>query len=216
MNYRYNYNYLKKWLSANKINKRDILNALETTDYYSLSKWLNGKTQIPLNSLIRLCNTFQIPISMFFYDIDGPSETIFINSGEEYKEREYPTYENSKGGPRTLNPQAKFIKETVIPGLPKDDNIKQQELPTTPIKVECKENKENTEVEILKLKLSHHEEMYKLEQEYKKREDEIRLQFDKLYQIIENQTKELKYLHSQYSIKNNDYESSIVSEPPAI
>ena len=58
--------------------------------------------------------------------------------------------------------------------------------------------------------------MYKLEQEYKKREDEIRLQFDKLYQIIENQTKELKYLHSQYSIKNNDYENSIVSEPPAI
>lgn len=71
MNYSYNYGFLREFMEANKLSKRDLLQALGTTDYVGLNKWLDGKLPIHVIAMLRLCNYYNIPLSNFFYDQDG-------------------------------------------------------------------------------------------------------------------------------------------------
>ena len=68
MEYRYNYNFLLQWMEINQKTKKDVLRSLGTKDYGSVKKWMEGSLPMHVEAILRLCNTFSIPIGAFFYD----------------------------------------------------------------------------------------------------------------------------------------------------
>lgn len=76
MRIQYNYSFLGKWMQVNrKISIDTILQAIGTTSNNSLRLWEKGKSPMPVTSIMRFCNTFQVPISAFFYDMDADNDT---------------------------------------------------------------------------------------------------------------------------------------------
>lgn len=73
MDYSYNYRFLSEFREENKLSKRDLLEALGSSDYTGINRWLDGKTPIHLTAMLRLCNYYNIPMSRFFFDADGES-----------------------------------------------------------------------------------------------------------------------------------------------
>lgn len=72
MRYQYNYSFLEKWMNVNgKISVDTILQAIGSTSNNSLRLWAKGKNPMPVTSIMRFCNTFQVPISAFFFDKDS-------------------------------------------------------------------------------------------------------------------------------------------------
>lgn len=71
MDYSYNYGYLKKFMEAHHLQKKDILEALGCGDYVSLNKWLDGKVPVHICAMLRFCNYYNIPLENFFCDSDG-------------------------------------------------------------------------------------------------------------------------------------------------
>ena len=84
MEYRYNYNFLLQWLEVNQKTKKDVLRALGTKDYGSVKKWMEGSLPMHVEAILRLCNTFSIPIGAFFYDEEKikemPNADIILSS----------------------------------------------------------------------------------------------------------------------------------------
>lgn len=68
MEYRYNYKFLLQWMEINQKTKKDVLRSLGTKDYGSVKKWMEGCLPMHVEAILRLCNTFSIPIGAFFYD----------------------------------------------------------------------------------------------------------------------------------------------------
>lgn len=66
MEYRYNYNFLLQWMEFNQKTKKDVLRSLGTKDYGSVKKWMEGSLPMHVEAILRLCNTFSIPIGAFF------------------------------------------------------------------------------------------------------------------------------------------------------
>ena len=75
-NYRFNYNFLALWQKANKgvISRNEILRGLGTKNTGSLAKWKRGEVAMPIESMLRLCNTFDIDLSNFFFNNEKFSE----------------------------------------------------------------------------------------------------------------------------------------------
>ncbi|KGF29912.1 hypothetical protein [Prevotella histicola] len=98
MEYRYNYNFLLQWMEVNQKTKKDVLRALGTKDYGSVKKWMEGSIPMHVEAILRLCNTFSIPIGAFFYDEEKikemPNADIILSSlqpektgAEKYKSK---------------------------------------------------------------------------------------------------------------------------------
>ena len=75
-NYRFNYNFLALWQKANRgvISRNEILRGLGTKNTGSLAKWKRGEVAMPIESMLRLCNTFDIDLSNFFFNNEKFSE----------------------------------------------------------------------------------------------------------------------------------------------
>lgn len=77
MKYQYNYSFLEKWIEVNrKIPYKAILKAIGSTSNNSLSFYESKKTPMPIISLLRFCNTFNVPISAFI--VNNEEEEIHI------------------------------------------------------------------------------------------------------------------------------------------
>lgn len=83
-NYRFNYNFLALWQQANRgvISRDEILRGLGTKNTGSLGKWKRGEVAMPIESLLRLCNTFDIDLSNFFFDNEKFAEFQLHPSGD--------------------------------------------------------------------------------------------------------------------------------------
>lgn len=75
-NYRFNYNFLALWQKANRgvISRNEILRGLGTKNTGSLAKWKRDEVAMPIESMLRLCNTFDIDLSNFFFNNEKFSE----------------------------------------------------------------------------------------------------------------------------------------------
>lgn len=126
MKYQYNYSFLSRWMEANgRININTILQAIGSTSNNSLRLWEQGRCPMPVSSILRFCNTFQVPISAFFYDKDNdptrsamyvqPQEgDIFAPDGGYVTER--------KAGSRALlDPLDVTMIPSVVPGIVSSD-----------------------------------------------------------------------------------------------
>lgn len=77
MQYRYNYSYLAEWMEANaQIPVNTILQAVGSKSNNSLRSWEQRLCAMPIVSLLRFCNSFQIPIEAFI-----------CNTGEPFKDK---------------------------------------------------------------------------------------------------------------------------------
>ena len=73
MLYRYNYSYLTEWMEANeRIPVSTILQAIGSKSNNSLRSWEQRLCAMPVITLLRFCNSFQIPIEAFICDTGEP------------------------------------------------------------------------------------------------------------------------------------------------
>lgn len=72
MNYAYNYSFLREWMKCNPhINRKKILKGLGTKSYTSIRDWSDGLIPMPIMSILRFCNYFNVPLEYFFRDKDS-------------------------------------------------------------------------------------------------------------------------------------------------
>lgn len=126
MKYQYNYSFLSRWMEANgKININTILQAIGSTSNNSLRLWEQGRCPMPVSSILRFCNTFQVPISAFFYDKDGDSKYVQPHDGDIFSPDGGYVTERKAGSRALLDPLDVSLIPSVVPGLVNPDEQKQ-------------------------------------------------------------------------------------------
>lgn len=197
MNYSFNYGYLAKFREEHKLTKKDLLEALGSSDYTGISRWLDGKTPIHVTAMLRLCNYYQIPFEGFFFDADGESQLTIRPPMADSQTMPTDGYGIGQGAGKSIVETqvteriitSKAQAQAVADGLKrKEQQVKSQQraAETAPAASEHVEEPLPHEgltdsptplsesEAILRLRLEHAQEMMKLEREYRDREDHIR------------------------------------------
>lgn len=79
MRYQYNFGFLAQWSEANpKLAKGALQKAIGSKSNNRIKAWTNKKGPMPVLSMLRFCNTFNVPISAFFRDIDANTHPTVI------------------------------------------------------------------------------------------------------------------------------------------
>lgn len=141
MKYQYNFSFLNEWLEANpEIPKGDILQAIGSKANNRFKAWVRCEGPMPVISMLRLCNAFQIPLSAFFRDADAGTDGAVVpgmpmpNDILEPAQGYADNMDDRQQGERSiLNPLSVKVTTSVVPGvvakpIKVDDK---QELPTT-------------------------------------------------------------------------------------
>ena len=131
MRYQYNYSFLGRWMEANgRININTILQAIGSTSNNSLRLWEQGRCPMPVSSILRFCNTFQVPISAFFFDKDSDStrSAIYVQpqEGDIFAPDGGYVTERKAGSRALLDPLDVTMIPSVVPGLV-DSNEKEHD-----------------------------------------------------------------------------------------
>ena len=141
MKYQYNFSFLNEWLKVNpEIPKGEILQALGAKSNNRFKAWVRCEGPMPVISMLRLCNAFQIPLSAFFRDADAGTDGAVVpgmpmpNDILEPAQGYADNMDDRQQGERSiLNPLSVKVTTSVVPGvvakpIKVDDK---QELPTT-------------------------------------------------------------------------------------
>lgn len=135
MRYQFNFGFLSQWLEANPdIQKGAILYALGTKANNSFKAWAQGEGAMPIITILRFCNSFQIPISAFIKDLDAGKEDFTIPALPSKNDMMEPvggflSIDDRRGrGERSLlNPLDVKVVPSVVPGaVKKDEGTKTQ------------------------------------------------------------------------------------------
>ena len=141
MKYQYNFSFLNEWLEANpEIPKGDILQAIGSKANNRFKAWVRCEGPMPVISMLRLCNAFQIPLSAFFRDADAGTDGAVVpgmpmpNDILEPAQGYADNMDDRQQGERSiLNPLSVKVTPSVVPGVTakpiKVDDT--QELPKT-------------------------------------------------------------------------------------
>lgn len=125
MKYQYNFSFLNEWLKANpEIPKGEILQALGAKSNNRFKAWVRCEGPMPVISMLRLCNAYQIPLSAFFRDADAgtdgavvpgmPMPDDILEPAQGYASS---TDERQHGERSMLNPLNVQIAPSVVPGV---------------------------------------------------------------------------------------------------
>lgn len=125
MKYQYNYSFLSEWLEANpNIPKGEILHVLGAKSNNRFKAWVRGEGPMPIISMLRLCNAFQIPLSAFFRDADAgtdgavvpgmPKPNDILEPAQGYADN---TDDRQHGERSMLNPLNVRVRPSVVPGV---------------------------------------------------------------------------------------------------
>ena len=138
MKYQYNFSFLNEWLKANpEIPKGEILQALGAKSNNRFKAWVRCEGPMPVISMLRLCNAFQIPLSAFFRDSDAgtdgavvpgmPTPNDILEPAQGYADN---TDDRQHGERSMLNPLNVQVTPSVVPGVVtkpcKADDIQEQ------------------------------------------------------------------------------------------
>lgn len=129
MRYQFNFGFLSQWLEANPdIPKGAILYALGTKANNSFKAWTQGEGAMPIITILRFCNSFQIPISAFIKDLDAGKENFSMPALPSENDMMEPvggflSVDDKRGrGERSLlNPLDVEVIPSVVPGAVKKD-----------------------------------------------------------------------------------------------
>lgn len=213
--YRYNYNFIRQWMRENQISKKEVLDALGIKDYASLNRWTSGEYPIHIDAMLRLCNTYNIPLACFFFDSDrlkniierDPEAKRIAATMEENGGREKNEAKVGRGAGR-ISPEAIIRKQsTRLPDY--IDTLSNPIVEKAPTELPVTDATDD--LEVLKIKLSYEREIMRIERATRERENEIRREcqsnFDaertRLLDMIErlnNETTRIKRERDELSI----------------
>ena len=125
MKYQYNFSFLNEWLKANpEIPKGEILQAIGSKANNRFKAWVRCEGPMPVISMLRLCNAYQIPLSAFFRDADAgadgavvpgmPMPDDILEPAQGYAEN---TDDRQHGERSMLNPLSVKVTPSVVPGV---------------------------------------------------------------------------------------------------
>lgn len=125
MKYQYNFSFLSQWLEANPaIPKGEILQALGAKSNNRFKAWVRCEGPMPVISMLRLCNAYQIPLSAFFRDADAgadgavvpgmPTQNDILEPAQGYADN---TDDRQHGERSMLNPLNVKVTPSVVPGV---------------------------------------------------------------------------------------------------
>ena len=125
MKYQYNFSFLNEWLEANpEIPKGEILQALGAKSNNRFKAWVRCEGPMPVLSMLRLCNAYQIPLSAFFRDADAGADGAVVPGMPMPDDILEPTQgyasstdERQHGERSMLNPLDVQIAPSVVPGV---------------------------------------------------------------------------------------------------
>ena len=129
MKYQYNFSFLSQWLEANpEIPKGEILQAIGAKSNNRFKAWARCEGPMPVISMLRLCNAYQIPLSAFFRDADAgtdgavvpgmPMPDDILEPAQGYADN---TDDRQHGERSMLNPLDVKVVPSVVPGAVKKD-----------------------------------------------------------------------------------------------
>ena len=137
MRYQYNFSFLNEWLEANpEIPKGEILQAIGSKANNRFKAWVRCEGPMPVISMLRLCNAYQIPLSAFFRDADAgtngavvpgmPTPNDILEPAQGYADN---MDDRQQGERSILNPLNVRVATSVIPGVVakpcKDEDIQE-------------------------------------------------------------------------------------------
>ena len=138
--YQYNFSFLSEWLKANpEIPIGEILQALGAKSNNRFKAWARREGPMPVISMLRLCNAFQIPLSAFFRDADAgtngavvpgmPMPDDILEPAQGYADN---TDDRQHGERSMLNPLNVKVTPSVVPGVVvKQREVNDAQEPTT-------------------------------------------------------------------------------------
>ena len=125
MKYQYNFSFLNEWLKANpEIPKGEILQAIGSKANNRFKAWVRCEGPMPIISMLRLCNAYQIPLSAFFRDADAgtdgavvpgmPMPDDILEPAQGYADN---MDDRQQGERSILNPLSVKVTPSVVPGV---------------------------------------------------------------------------------------------------
>ena len=143
MKYQYNFSFLNEWLEANpEIPKGEILQAIGTKANNRFKAWVRCEGPMPVISMLRLCNAYQIPLSAFFRDADAgtdgavvpgmPTPDDILEPAQGYADN---MDDRQQGERSILNPLSVKVTPSVVPGVvmnPSEMPVAQEPIKPTP------------------------------------------------------------------------------------
>ena len=142
MKYQYRFSFLNEWLKVNpEIPIGEILQALGAKSNNRFKAWARCEGPMPVISMLRLCNAFQIPLSAFFRDADAGTDGAVVpgmpmpNDILEPAQGYADNMDDRQQGERSiLNPLSVKVTQSVVPGVVakpiKVDDTQQQQSAT--------------------------------------------------------------------------------------
>ena len=125
MKYQYNFSFLNEWLKANpEIPKGEILQAIGSKANNRFKAWVRCEGPMPVISMLRLCNAYQIPLSAFFRDADAGTDGAVVPGMPMPDDILEPVQgyadnmdDRQQGARSLLNPLNVKITPSVVPGV---------------------------------------------------------------------------------------------------
>lgn len=125
MKYQYNFSFLNEWLKANpEIPKGEILQAIGSKANNRFKAWVRCEGPMPVISMLRLCNAYQIPLSAFFRDADAGSDGAVVPGMPMPDDILEPAQgyadnmdDRQQGARSLLNPLNVKVTPSVVPGV---------------------------------------------------------------------------------------------------
>lgn len=125
MKYQYNFSFLNEWLKANpEIPKGEILQAIGSKANNRFKAWVRCEGPMPIISMLRLCNAYQIPLSAFFRDADAGTDGAVVPSMPMPDDILEPVQgyadnmdDRQQGERSILNPLSVKVTPSVVPGV---------------------------------------------------------------------------------------------------
>lgn len=122
MKYQYNFGFFDEWIKANpQIKKKALLDALGIKADSGMKKWADRRYPMPVISMLRFCNSFNVPLSAFFRDMDADEQPTTIPHPTINDQLEpdggyiKPGEERQRGEHTILNPLAVEVMESNMP-----------------------------------------------------------------------------------------------------
>lgn len=187
MEYRYNYNFLLQWMEVNKKNKKDVLEALGTRDYASVRKWMEGTVPMHIEAILRLCNTYNIPLGAFFYDEEQirkmPNGEIILSSLQPERTGANDEKGEGRNGAKITGQTVINKRTSILPPFVDTVCVNTTNAPGTTTKLTNPSPDilggnmppmQSAESMILKTQLQYERQIRNIEQQHKAEEDKIR------------------------------------------
>lgn len=191
--YRYNFGFLAQWMAENTMNKKDVLDALQTRDYNGLNDWIAGERPMHIEAILRLCNTYDIPLGCFFFDKNARPDIQPPLPGDGAKMEPTTASDKKRGrGPKKepIHPEPMFRKESLIPVV--KVTTEQVNVAAAPV---------TDDVKALQIQLEYERKISNLKDLYQERVENLRRDYEQRLnsrdELVMSQQEEINHLREE-------------------